>query len=457
MFATGRNDLTKDLAEKQAFMDLIDRTQAVIEFEPDGTILKANDNFLDALGYRLDEIVGKHHSMFVDPEFRKTDTYKRHWINLAAGKFYTDQFPRLTKTGEEIWIQATYAPIFDKDGGVQKVVKLATDVTERRRNTNDIADALEELAKGNLSHRVTVSTLEDLSVLGRSFNRAMEQLSGVINSVTSVSSTVLSTATRIDGSVTELSQRTETQAATLEQTAAALDELTSASRSAAEGATQVEEIVSNAIARANGSNAVVQSAVEAMDHIQESSDKISLIISVIDDISFQTNLLALNAGVEAARAGEAGRGFAVVASEVRALAMRSTDAANEIKERITDSSRHVVDGVNLVREAGNELSTIIENVGSISGHVSEIVVGAREQSTTLDELNNGVGHLDRVTQQNAAMVDETSNASRDLASDATDLAEQVGIFTISQSNVAQLPQEPFETEAYDPLDKVASF
>lgn len=428
-----------ELAEKRSFMEVIDRTQAVIEFKTDGTILKANDNFLSALGYDLDEIVGHHHSMFVDPEYVKTESYSAFWKDLAAGEFFTDQFPRVTKSGDEIWIQATYAPVLAADGTVDYVIKLATDVTQRRKDTEDIANGLAAMASGDLAHHVQVSSIEDLSVLGSSLNQAMKQLSQAMDTVKSVSVAVSSTAHEINGSTSDLSNRTETQAATLEQTAAALEELTATVRSAAEGAKQVEDIVANATAAAKGSNLVVQDAIVAMDQIQGSSDKISRIISVIDDISFQTNLLALNAGVEAARAGDAGRGFAVVASEVRALAQRSTEAAGEIKQLISESSNHVSQGVKLVGKAGVELNAIIENVGNISGHVSNIARGAQEQSITLEEINTGVSQLDAVTQQNAAMVEETTAASQILANDAANLAQQVDKFNTQAGNVVKMP------------------
>ncbi len=439
MFRSKRRAEVMELAEKRSFMDVIDRTQAVIEFKTDGTILKANDNFLSALGYDLDEIVGHHHSMFVDPEYVKTESYSAFWKDLAAGEFFTDQFPRVTKSGDEIWIQATYAPVLAADGTVDYVIKLATDVTQRRKDTEDIANGLAAMASGDLAHHVQVSSMEDLSVLGSSLNQAMKQLSQAMDTVKSVSVAVSSTAHEINGSTSDLSNRTETQAATLEQTAAALEELTATVRSAAEGAKQVEDIVANATAAAKGSNLVVQDAIVAMDQIQGSSDKISRIISVIDDISFQTNLLALNAGVEAARAGDAGRGFAVVASEVRALAQRSTEAAGEIKQLISESSNHVSQGVKLVGKAGVELNAIIENVGNISGHVSNIARGAQEQSITLEEINTGVSQLDAVTQQNAAMVEETTAASQILANDAANLAQQVDKFNTQAGNVVKMP------------------
>ena len=439
MFRSKRRAEVMELAEKRSFMDVIDRTQAVIEFKTDGTILKANDNFLSALGYDLDEIVGHHHSMFVDPEYVKTESYSAFWKDLAAGEFFTDQFPRVTKSGDEIWIQATYAPVLAADGTVDYVIKLATDVTQRRKDTEDIANGLAAMASGDLAHHVQVSSIEDLSVLGSSLNQAMKQLSQAMDTVKSVSVAVSSTAHEINGSTSDLSNRTETQAATLEQTAAALEELTATVRSAAEGAKQVEDIVANATAAAKGSNLVVQDAIVAMDQIQGSSDKISRIISVIDDISFQTNLLALNAGVEAARAGDAGRGFAVVASEVRALAQRSTEEAGEIKQLISESSNHVSQGVDLVGKAGVELNAIIENVGNISGHVSNIARGAQEQSITLEEINTGVSQLDAVTQQNAAMVEETTAASQILANDAANLTQQVDKFNTQAGNVVKMP------------------
>lgn len=435
-FNAERRRMAANLAEKQAFMDVIDRTQAVIEFLPDGTILTANSNFLSALGYELHEIAGKHHSIFVEPAYVNSAAYASFWADLSAGKFFTDQFPRNTKTGAVVWIQATYAPVFDADGNVEKVIKLATDVTQRRSDTDDISNGLKELAKGNLAHQVKTSAIKDLTILGQSLNQAMEQLSSTIATVKSVSAAVTTTAREINGSSTELSKRTESQAATLEQTAAAIEELTRTVRSAAAGTKQVAEIVSNATTAAEGSSKVVQDAITAMDHIQESSDKISQIIAVIDNISFQTNLLALNAGVEAARAGEAGRGFAVVASEVRALAQRSTSAAGELKGLISESSGHVALGVELAGQAGVEFGAIIENVGTISTHVSEIAQGASAQAITLEEINQGVNQLDEVTQRNAAMVEETTAISLTLTNDAAELTRQVDVFKVATGDTA---------------------
>ncbi|MFV1947756.1 methyl-accepting chemotaxis protein [Phaeobacter sp. A86a-3e] len=426
-----KRDAKKKSAEstmQQSVMDMIDRTQAMIQFEPDGTIIEANANFLGAIGYPLEEIQGKHHSMFVDPDYARSESYAEFWRDLAAGKAFTDQFPRVAKSGKTIWIQATYAPVLDSEGKTIRVIKLASDITARQNCVEEISRALEALSDGDLSYRVPTSDLPDMRVLCDAFNKAQDTLMGAVETVKAVAEAVGSTASEISQSSSELSHRTETQAATLEETAAAIEELTSTVRSAADGAREVEEIVSNARVTAEESGEVVNSAVTAMSQIEESSGKISQIISVIDDIAFQTNLLALNAGVEAARAGEAGRGFAVVASEVRALAQRSSDAAGEIKQLITESSQYVGNGVKLVRRAGEELQKIIGSVSTISGHVSQIATGAAEQSVTLVEINTGVSQLDQVTQHNAAMVEEATAASQTLSNDANELTRQISIF-----------------------------
>ncbi|WP_040173062.1 methyl-accepting chemotaxis protein [Phaeobacter piscinae] len=427
-FKRDAKKLRAESTMERSIMDMIDRTQAVIQFEPDGTILEANANFLGAVGYQLEEIQGKHHSMFVDPDYARSDSYKTFWADLAAGKFFSDQYPRVSKAGEKIWIQATYAPVLDGEGNTIRVIKLATDITARQNSVEEISKGLEALSEGDLSYRVQPSELSDMRVLCEAFNKAQDTLNGAVETVKAVAEAVGSTASEISQSSSELSHRTETQAATLEETAAAIEELTSTVRSAADGAREVEDIVSNARTTAEESGEVVSSAVTAMSQIEESSGKISQIISVIDDIAFQTNLLALNAGVEAARAGEAGRGFAVVASEVRALAQRSSDAAGEIKQLINESSQYVGNGVKLVSRAGEELQKIIGSVSTISGHVSQIATGAAEQSVTLVEINTGVSQLDQVTQHNAAMVEEATAASQTLSNDANELTRQISIF-----------------------------
>ncbi|WP_293576422.1 methyl-accepting chemotaxis protein [Phaeobacter sp.] len=295
---------------------------------------------------------------------------------------------------------------------------------------------LKQLSDGDLTQTIDTAFTDDYESLRLNFNNTVDKMVGIIEAVVENSARIRASSEEISQSSGDLSQRTESQAATLEETAAAMEQLTVSVRSAAEGAREVEGIVSEAKQTAVNSGEVVTQAVNAMSKIEDSSNKISQIISVIDDISFQTNLLALNAGVEAARAGEAGRGFAVVASEVRALAQRSSEAAQEIKLLISESTSHVGEGVDLVGRAGTELQQIIERVATISGHVSGIATGAQEQSTTLAEINTGVTQLDQVTQHNAAMVEESTAASQILRNDANQLAEQVAVFKTRNSGAA---------------------
>ncbi|MDT8856019.1 methyl-accepting chemotaxis protein [Paracoccaceae bacterium Fryx2] len=299
---------------------------------------------------------------------------------------------------------------------------------EQTRVVEALSVGLQNLSNGNLSQPITEPFAGTYETLRSDFNQTLAELNDTISQVIEASESIRNRSTEISRASEDLSHRTENQAATLEQTAAALDELTASVKSAADGARQVESIVRQARKEAEDSGVVVQGAVDAMTEIKKSSELISQIIGVIDDIAFQTNLLALNAGVEAARAGDAGRGFAVVASEVRALAQRSSAAAREIKTLISASTQQVGRGVAQVDRAGEALASIVGRVAHISTLVSDIASGASEQSTGLAEINIGVTQLDQVTQQNAAMVEQSTAASHALHQEATGLADLVGRF-----------------------------
>ena len=296
-----------------------------------------------------------------------------------------------------------------------------------------LSGGLKDLADGNLTRPLDTPFSAEYDSLRRDFNTTLEKLATTFTEVIDASQNIRARSTEISTASEDLSRRTENQAAALEETAAALDELTASVRSAAEGAQEVESIVGAARKEAEASDVVVQGAVAAMAEIERSSEQITQIISAIDDIAFQTNLLALNAGVEAARAGEAGKGFAVVASEVRALAQRSSAAAKEIKTLIGESAQYVGRGVDQVSKAGDALNNIVKSVANISTLVSNIAAGAGEQATGLGEINIGVTQLDQVTQQNAAMVEESTAASHALHQEASSLAQLVARFQVPTS------------------------
>ena len=305
-----------------------------------------------------------------------------------------------------------------------------------------LSDALMNLAKGDFRNKVLKFFPVEHKKLRYSINDAMTELSTVIESVRETAESIAQGAIEVSSSADDLSSRTESQAATLEQTAAALEQVTSSVKSANDNVLNVEHTVTQARGMAEDSGAIVKETIEAMTGIEDSSQKISSIISVIDDISFQTNLLALNAGVEAARAGEAGRGFAVVASEVRGLAQRSSEAALEIKALIETSGQQVGRGVQMVDKTGNALTQIVDQVKHISELINEIAKSSQEQSTALTEINIGMSQLDQVTQSNAAMVEENTAAAHMLRSDSDRLAQFVGRFqTQNQTGGAIQPKD----------------
>jgi methyl-accepting chemotaxis protein len=304
---------------------------------------------------------------------------------------------------------------------------------EQQMVVTNLAAALSRLSSGDLTSRIDAAFPDAYVQLRSDFNEAMVQLeeamSAVLAGVHGMKGGVGEIATAAD----DLSRRTEQQAASLEETAAALDQITATVRKTAQGAEQANAVVVGAKTDAERSGEVVREAVAAMGEIERSAQKISQIIGVIDEIAFQTNLLALNAGVEAARAGDAGKGFAVVASEVRALAQRSADAAKEIKTLISASTQQVGQGVQLVGRTGQALDGIVDKVSEITGLVSEIAASAQEQASGLAQVNTAVNQMDQVTQQNAAMVEQSTAASANLAKEADDLVHTMARFKTSDS------------------------
>ncbi|AXV18465.1 methyl-accepting chemotaxis protein (plasmid) [Neorhizobium sp. SOG26] len=302
--------------------------------------------------------------------------------------------------------------------------------------TSGLADGLKQLAAGNLTFQLSQSFAQEFEQLRGDFNQAVQQLRETMTSVTESTGSIDSGSREISQSAEDLSKRTEQQAASLEETAAALDQITTNVANSSKRAEEARAVAIQANESANHSGSVVANAVDAMGRIEQSSNQISNIIGVIDDIAFQTNLLALNAGVEAARAGDAGKGFAVVAQEVRELAQRSATAAKEIKDLIRNSSGEVATGVKLVSETGEALKTIEGYIVTINQHMDAIATSAREQSVGLSEVNTAVNQMDQVTQQNAAMVEEANAAGATLANEASRLREIVSQFQVGAVSAA---------------------
>uniref|UniRef100_UPI003D7D58E1 methyl-accepting chemotaxis protein n=1 Tax=Aliiroseovarius marinus TaxID=2500159 RepID=UPI003D7D58E1 len=442
-------DITEDFLNR-SILASIETNQVKADFAYDGQLISANGLF-ESLAPEIaqdrrpmaDEIFD------FDPELAEKSgpVFDR----LRDSK---SVYGRFKFKGGERYVEGGFTPVLDDDGHLLRIVLIGNDVTqsheailraEGERAEMEAAQAavvdalrvgLGQLSDGDLTIRIDTAFDAKYEQLRADFNTASDKLRAAMCGVVENADLIQGEASEISNAADDLSRRTEHQAATLEETAAALDELTSSVRSAADGAAHAREVVETARENAEASGAVVREAVGAMGEIESSSQQISKITGVIDDIAFQTNLLALNAGVEAARAGEAGRGFAVVASEVRALAQRSSDAAREINGLISASGGHVKRGVELVDQAGSALSGIVDSVNEISRNVGEIATSAQEQSSGLAEINSAVNQLDQVTQQNAAMFEETTAASHALTREADTLMTTMRNFNTGHERLA---------------------
>jgi len=461
-------------ADADGKLAAIDRAQAVIEFDPKGQILHANDNFLKTVGYTLEEIRGRHHSLFVDPTYRDSADYQAFWARLGSGVYDSARYQRFGKGGRTVWIQATYNPIFDPDGRVVKVVKFATDITEQTlaqqrfegelqavieragrgdfsvrmdlqgrtgffeqmgRGTNELLatidnslqslrSALGALAEGHLDHVIEQQFEGVFSELKDAYHTTSDRLGHIIAEVRGNADALASAATQISGTSQSLAQGANEQAASVEETSAAMEQMSQSISQNADNAKITDGMARKAAGEANEGGAAVGATVEAMKSIANK-------IGIIDDIAYQTNLLALNAAIEAARAGEHGKGFAVVAAEVRKLAERSQVAAQEIGELAAGS-------VKTAERAGTLLGEIVPAIRRTSDLVQEITAASDEQSTGVGQINTAMAQLSQLTQQNAAGSEELAATAEEMTAQAEKLRQMMSFFQLQPSHQAGL-------------------
>jgi methyl-accepting chemotaxis protein len=420
-------------ADFEGQIEAIGKSQAVIEFNMDGTIIEANDNFLQTMGYSLTEIKGKHHSMFVETSFKNSHEYQEFWNQLNAGIFASNEYLRIGKGGKEVWIQATYNPILDLNGKPIKVVKYATDITGRKAAVAEIKRVLLSLSEGDLTTNVAMEFEGEFKEISDALSSFITNLSGMIFEISNAADLIKTASSEIAQGNSDLSSRTEQQASSLEETASSMEELTGTVRLNSENANQANSLASQASTIAVEGGSLIEQVVTTMGSINDSARKISDIIGVIDGIAFQTNILALNAAVEAARAGEQGRGFAVVASEVRSLAQRSADAAKDIKVLISDSVGKIENGNELVSKSGKTMEEVVTSIKRVNDIMAEIAAASAEQASGIDEVSKAVSQMDEVTQQNAALVEEAAAAAESLQAQADGMSQQISAFKLDNS------------------------
>jgi methyl-accepting chemotaxis protein len=442
-------------ASKSAMFDAFSRSMAMIEFTVDGTILWANSNFLQTIGYTLDEIKGRHHSLFVDPEHRMSAEYRDFWYELGQGISKVARFKRIGKGGREVYLQAAYSPVIDENGMTTKVVKLAADVTEdamREIRAKEREDAIQDqqaeekrvleekvnelslnvqaASKGDLTQQVLVSGSDDMGRLGSSLSKMICDLRSIISEVMAAAQQQNEGARTIAESSANLSEGAQTQAASVEEMTASVAQMIEAMEVISKNANIAKGKAVETSKLAKGGGTTVEEAVNSMKMIQKSSEQINEIIQVISEIASQTNLLALNAAIEAARAGEHGLGFAVVADEVRKLAERSSEAAKEITKLIKESSRRVEEGASLSKKVGDSLKKIVESVDDTADGIGQIAASTEAQATSAQEVKAAIRSVSDTTESNAAASEEMAASAEQLGAQAQSLRDLVAKFRI---------------------------
>jgi methyl-accepting chemotaxis protein len=449
------SDIAAIMASKSSMFDAFSRSMAIIEFSTDGNILWANENFLTTVGYTLDEIQGKHHSIFVDPEYRNSQEYRNFWPELSQGIFKVARFKRFGKGGKEIYMQAAYSPVAGENGTTVKIVKLAADVTadtlreihaqereaaiqkqqlEEKKTleakVNELSKTVEAASNGDLTKTVTVLGSDDMGRLGASLSKMISDLRSIISEVLAAAEQQNEGARTIAESSTNLSDGAQTQAASVEEMTASVAQMISTMEAISESANSARSKAIETSELAKLGATTVDEAIHAMRLIETSSEQINEIIQVISEIASQTNLLALNAAIEAARAGEHGLGFAVVADEVRKLAERSSEAAKEITKLIKESSRRVAEGAALSQRVGVSLNQIADSVDRTADGIGDIAAATEAQTASAQEVKIAIRTVSSTAESNAAASEEMAASSEQLGAQAQGLLELVGRFRI---------------------------
>ena len=443
-FATDVTAVKQRNAEYEGKVSAIDKAQAVVEFDINGAVLDANENFLAVMGYELADIRGEHHRIFCETEYANSVDYKKFWQKLHRGEFDSGRYKRIGNDGKVVWIQATYNPILDASGKPYKVVKFATDITEQvkledtvharaasdNRKVDTLLASVARAAQGDLTVHIVQEGTEPIDLLAGGISKMIADLRGVIGNVVAAANGFADSSNAIAERATGVAVGTQALGATVEQMNASIDGLTFSINSIAENTSAADYLAKSTQQEAEAGARAVAKSIEAMDLINRSSEDIGEIVKVISEIANQTNMLAFNAAIEAARAGEHGLGFSVVADEVRKLAERSSQATKEISKLINESVKRVSTGSEISRQASDAFDRIVSGVGKTTLAISDIAKSANEQLLTAREVSTAIQYIAEETEKSAANCDSIARSTDALNERAGGLTQTVSGFVV---------------------------